>query len=118
MRTRIPNGHAALLCVAFLILAGIIAGCGGANSTYNPALIGGGGTPATAACAPIAHEKSPPKRAFFKRKFQSLELRPCGGWQPGPENRPPAKPGYPARAPSHLASCARRWFPARHSGGR
>ena len=47
MRTRIPNGHAALLCVAFLILAGIIAGCGGANSTYNPALIGGGGTPAT-----------------------------------------------------------------------
>ena len=46
MRIRIPNGSAPLLCVVLLIFAGIIVGCGGANSTYNPALIGGGNPPA------------------------------------------------------------------------
>ena len=46
MRNRILKGRPALLGVACLLMTGMLAGCGGGNGTYNPALIGGAPTPA------------------------------------------------------------------------
>ena len=47
MRTRVSNGCRALLCIVTASLAAFIVGCGGANSTYNPALTGTGSNPAS-----------------------------------------------------------------------